>query len=85
MQNKALGQKVQPIGLQVRRANALRRAQKLLPVIEEIRALGVTTTYAIAKELNRRKIPTPRGAEVWNKVQVARVLRWTAAGSSEAA
>jgi DNA invertase Pin-like site-specific DNA recombinase len=46
----------------------------MMPVIEDIKASGITTVRGIADELNRRRIPTTRGA-MWSATQVFRLLR----------
>jgi DNA invertase Pin-like site-specific DNA recombinase len=46
----------------VRQERAERRAADIRPMIEAIQAGGATSLRAIAAELNRRGIPTPRGA-----------------------
>jgi len=57
------------------RAEAAReRASQVLPLVREIRAIGITSLAGIARELTRRGVPTPRGAGAWQAVQVARVL-----------
>jgi len=56
-----------------RRAKAAARAEDLAPVIEAIRAEGITSATGIAKALNERRIPTARGGK-WQAVQVQRVL-----------
>jgi DNA invertase Pin-like site-specific DNA recombinase len=58
----------------VRSEQAQRRAADLLPVIEEIKAEGLTSLRQIAEGLNQRGIPTPRGGE-WSAVQVSRVAQ----------
>ena len=58
-----------------RAAVARERAAQVLPVIREIQAGGTASLSGIARELTRRGVPTPRGAGVWQAVQVARVLR----------
>jgi DNA invertase Pin-like site-specific DNA recombinase len=55
------------------RANAASRADSLLPVIEEIRGAGITSAAAIADELNRRGILTPRDAR-WHPTSARRLL-----------
>ena len=60
-------------GRAVRTANATARASDLLPLINGIRAVGVTSLRAIAAELNARSIPTARGG-AWSAVQVQRVI-----------
>jgi DNA invertase Pin-like site-specific DNA recombinase len=57
----------------VRSATARERAADILPVIQEVRAEGVTTLAGIAGTLNARGIPAPRGGN-WSAVQVSRVL-----------
>jgi hypothetical protein len=54
------------------RANQI--AAELAPVIAELRAAGITSKKGIAKALNKRAIPTPRGIGEWRAIQVARVL-----------
>ncbi len=44
----------------------------LAPVIEAIRAEGITSATGIAKALNERSIPTARGGK-WQAVQVQRL------------
>lgn len=56
-----------------RAASAASRNADLLPVIEDIRADGVTSLLRIAEGLNDRGITTPRGGQ-WSAVQVSRVL-----------
>jgi len=56
----------------VARANA--RALQLASVIAEIRANDVKGPQAIAKELNKRGIPTPRGSRFWQDMQVRNLL-----------
>ena len=57
----------------VRSAAARRRAADVLPVIESVKAEGITTLLGIAETLNERGIPAPRGGQ-WSAVQVSRVL-----------
>jgi hypothetical protein len=45
-----------------------------LPVVEAIRAEGITGATGIAKALNERGIPTARGGR-WQAVHVQRMLR----------
>lgn len=54
------------------RANA--RAAELAPIVAVIQASGVTGLKSIARALNERGIPTPRGAGQWQPVQVWRLL-----------
>ncbi len=54
--------------------SANRRAADILPVIQSIQADGITSAAGIAKALNERGIPTPRGGQ-WQAVQVQRALK----------
>jgi hypothetical protein len=54
-------------------ANATQRAINLRGIIEELRAQGVTSIWAIASELNSRGILTPR-RRAWHPTSVARLL-----------
>ena len=49
-------------------------AAKLQPLIRELQASGVTSQRAIARELERRGVKTPRGGE-WSAAQVGSVLK----------
>jgi len=60
--------------IKVRREHARRRAADLLPIIDAIRAEGITSALQIAAALNERGIHAPRGGE-WQAVQVLRVLK----------
>ncbi len=53
--------------------NADRRANDLGPVLADIRQAGHTSLDAIARQLNERDIPTPRG-KLWRRQQVGRLL-----------
>lgn len=53
--------------------NALNIACDLKPIVENIRASGVTTVRGIATELNARRIPTPQGRR-WHSTSVHRLL-----------
>ena len=57
----------------VRGERAEKRANDLLPIIEGIKANGVTSLREIATALNKRGILTSRGGE-WSAVQVHRTL-----------
>jgi DNA invertase Pin-like site-specific DNA recombinase len=48
-------------------------AKNLAPVIRELKASGITSVRAIAAELNKRAIPTARGA-AWHPTSVGRLL-----------
>ena len=56
-----------------RRATAF--AASLAPVIDDIRAQGIISYAAIARELEARGIPNPRGGKSWWPNQVERVER----------
>lgn len=58
----------------VRVARAQARAAELRPVIEEIRASGITSLHGIAQALTERGIPTAWGKGPWQAKQVQRVL-----------
>ena len=62
-------------GIAVRQAKASRRAADLLPIMDDLRASGVTTLAALAAALTERGIPTARGAAVWTPMQISRVLK----------
>ena len=49
-------------------------AAKLMPLIRELQANGVTTYREMARELERRWIKTPRGGN-WSGVQVRGILK----------
>ncbi|KMO33867.1 recombinase family protein [Methylobacterium aquaticum] len=57
-----------------RRAKSEAQAVRLGPVIAELQIAGITSAYGLAKALNERGIPTPRGS-TWQAVQVQRVLK----------
>jgi DNA invertase Pin-like site-specific DNA recombinase len=59
--------------LGTRQVKASRRAADLAPVIDEIRASGVTSLRAIAAALDDRGIPAPRGGH-WKAATVMRLL-----------
>jgi DNA invertase Pin-like site-specific DNA recombinase len=61
-------------GVASNKANADRFAANVLPVIQQIKASGVTSLRAIAKVLNARGIATARGG-VWTPVQVTAMQR----------
>lgn len=50
------------------------RAGHVLPLIRELQADGLASLSAIARELTRRGVPTPRGTGPWQAVQVQRTL-----------
>jgi len=56
-----------------RAAEASKRAAALLPIIDALKAEGITSASGIARALNDRGIPTSRGGK-WQAVQVQRFL-----------
>ena len=54
------------------------RAADLAHILAMLRAQGVTSLGALAKELTARCIPTARGQATWTPMQVSRVLARTA-------
>jgi DNA invertase Pin-like site-specific DNA recombinase len=68
------GEKGRQISAAARSLTAQKNAADILPVIESIKAGGITTLKGIATELNARSIPAPRGGS-WSAVQVLRVIR----------
>jgi len=56
-----------------RSREAAERRERLLPVIEEIKAAGAISLREIARELNAREIPAPRQG-LWSATQVMRLL-----------
>jgi DNA invertase Pin-like site-specific DNA recombinase len=59
---------------QVRRARAAKRATDLAPTVAAIRAAGATSLRAIARQLNARGVPAPRGG-AWHPASVRQELR----------
>ena len=55
------------------RAHAQERAQNLRAIMTDVRSSGITSVRAIADELNRRAILTPRGGH-WHATSVMRLL-----------
>jgi len=60
-------------GLDAIKKRAAARAREIEPVIAEIRSSGLTAARAIAAELNRRGILTPRSG-IWHAASVSRLL-----------
>jgi len=60
-------------GIEAQRERAVAFARDVLPVVEEIRAAGATSLRGVARELNRRGVPTSRGRR-WSAQAVRRVL-----------
>jgi hypothetical protein len=61
-------------GRKVLIARADARATLLAAVVADIRASGITSWYGIARELNKRGIPTATGRRIWEPGQVRRVV-----------
>jgi DNA invertase Pin-like site-specific DNA recombinase len=55
------------------RKKALATLEAVRPVLGEIDAAGIKTVRGIAKELNRRNVPTPTGGR-WHPTSVHRLL-----------
>jgi ABC-type iron transport system FetAB permease component len=55
------------------RANV--RAADLVPVIDELKALGITSMRGIATGLDERGISTARGYGPWSPAQVSRLMK----------
>ena len=62
------------------RHQADQRAASMQPLIEEIRASGIITYAGIAKELNRREVPTARRGK-WYPTTVLNLLSRSAAAA----
>ena len=58
----------------VKQGRARVRAERIAPLLAELRAAGVVTLPGIAAELNGRSIPAPRGG-AWYPATVRRLLR----------
>jgi len=63
-----------PIGEAEPRARPDMRARALSAVIQDIRAAGFISYNAVARELNRRGVPTFRGGKQWYPATVSRLL-----------
>jgi DNA invertase Pin-like site-specific DNA recombinase len=60
------------------KARAQERAQNLRAIVADVRSSGITSVRAIADELNRRAILTPRGGQ-WHATSIVRLLERIAA------
>ena len=56
-----------------RRRAADERAQAMAPIVRELREAGILTLRAMADELNKRNIKTPRGGP-WHPATVLNLL-----------
>lgn len=61
------------VSAKVRSAKAEQRAKDLAPILADLRAHGAGSLDALAKGLNDRGLPAPRGG-TWSPVQVSRLL-----------
>jgi len=66
--------KVRMAGCKARAARADARAADLAPTVADIQASGARSLRAIAAELNRRGIQTPRGVGEWKAGSVSQLL-----------
>jgi DNA invertase Pin-like site-specific DNA recombinase len=71
LKNRAEGTRKSAI---IRSEKAAKRAADLRPVIDTLRAAGITSARAIAKALNERGIAARRGGQ-WATTQVTRLLK----------
>jgi DNA invertase Pin-like site-specific DNA recombinase len=55
-------------------AKARATAAAILPTVREIQAAGIVSLNGVARELTRRRIPTPRGNSSWHAAQVRNLL-----------
>ena len=69
----AIGVEGRKLSSAARSQAASRRAEDLLPVIDDVRSGGAASLQQIAAELNQRGITTARGS-TWSAMQVQRVL-----------
>lgn len=73
---KARGVRLGSYGATLGKANATsaqQTARSLKPIVEAIKAEGVTTVRGIAEALNARKVATPQGGK-WHSTSVHRLL-----------
>ncbi len=61
--------------VQARHEAAERAAHRLMLEVERLRAEGVLGQAALARALNERGVPSPRGRGAWTHTTVARVLQ----------
>jgi hypothetical protein len=66
-----VGTRRRPSGSVLKKRRAVSAAFALM--VRELRATGVISRYAIAEELNRRRVPTERGGR-WHYTTVVRML-----------
>lgn len=56
------------------RARKAATVAKVMPIVRDLQALGMTTTRQIAEALTQRGIQTATGATTWHSAQVSRLL-----------
>jgi DNA invertase Pin-like site-specific DNA recombinase len=56
------------------RAKKAATIAKVMPIVRDLQALGMTTTRQIAEALTQRGIQTATGATTWHSAQVSRLL-----------
>lgn len=56
------------------RARKAATIAKVMPIVRDLQALGMTTTRQIAEALTQRGIQTATGATTWHSAQVSRLL-----------
>ena len=66
---------VRRAGTEACQARAAERAAKLAPIIQELRAAGITSLSGMAAALNARGVRTPAGCRHWYAAQVAQLLK----------
>lgn len=82
MQNNSTGH---ALGAAANKVNAERFAAKMIPIIREIQASGVTTLRGVARALNARGVQSRTGGS-WSHVAVGSIIkRSTMAAPSGAA
>lgn len=70
----AASPKAREVSAEVRGRRADDSALRLMPVLEELRAQGITDIPRIADALTQRQVPTPSGKSTWSRQQVTRVI-----------
>lgn len=70
--SRTIGEVGRQVSAEVRQRQAADYRADIAPIIAELRAEGFTSLRAVAAELNRRGIRTPRGGE-WQANQVRRI------------
>jgi DNA invertase Pin-like site-specific DNA recombinase len=76
--NRTNLREAQAKGTQATRLAADAHARNVLPIVQQIRALGIATLLGIAAELNARGVRTPRGGD-WHASSVKNLLAREAA------